>query len=107
MTLGNIMQLYNSEEECLVGVSLTSRLSISRAFRPASIPIADVFRGYKYLWFLQIKHVPQTFITANLISHACMLQKSCYSTKIKSTKTFLKGISAKIYTLEIYTLLRY
>ncbi len=52
------------------------------------------YRGYKYSWFSRIKHVPRTFITLNLISHACMLQKGCYSTKM----------NAKIYTLEIYPL---
>ncbi len=69
--------------------------------------IAGVFRGYKCWgykcsWFSRIRHVPRTFITTNLISHACMhAAKRRYSTKVK---TFLKGISAKIYTLEIHPL---
>ena len=39
----------------------------------------------------------------NVVSHACMLQNGCYSTKIKSAKIFLTVNPRKfIYTLEIY-----
>ena len=53
--------------------------------------IEGIFRGYKCSWFSRIRHEPRTFITVNLIFHACMLQKRRYSTKIKSAKTFLKA----------------
>ncbi len=33
-----------------------------------------------------------------------MLQKGCYSVKIKSAKNLSNGRSAKVYTLEIYPL---
>ncbi len=43
--------------------------------------IVTVFRGYKHvnLWFSRIRYVPRSFITTNLILHACMLQKMHYS----------------------------
>ena len=44
--------------------------------------IAGIFRGYKCSWFSRIRHVPRTFITANLISHACMLQKGAIPRKL-------------------------
>ena len=53
--------------------------------------IEGIFRGYKCSWFTRIRHEPRTFITTNLIFHACMLQKRRYSTNIKSAKTFLKA----------------
>ncbi len=61
--------------------------------------IAGVFRGYKFSWFLRIRHVPWIFIIANLISHAHAV-KRCYSTKIYftkiySAKTFLKAFPWK------------
>ena len=71
----------------------------SRTYR-----IVGIFQGYKCSWFSLIRHEPRKFITANLILHACIAAKKRYSTKIKTAKTILKGISAKIYTLEIYPL---
>ncbi len=43
--------------------------------RQYHILYSGYIRGYKYSCFSWIRHVPQTFITANLIFHACMLQK--------------------------------
>ncbi len=62
--------------------------------------IAGIFRGYECLWFSRIRHEPRTFITANLILHAWMLQKGAYSTKIKSAKTFLKAFPRKCIPLK-------
>ncbi len=42
----------------------------------------SIFQGYKCWWFSRIRHVPRTFITSNLISHACMLQKGTISRKL-------------------------
>ncbi len=51
--------------------------------------------------------VPRTFIPTNLIPHACMLPKGCYSAKIKSAKTFLKVFPRKFIPMKIirYTVL--
>ncbi len=64
---------------------------------------AGIFRGYKCSKFSQIKHVPQTFITANLISHACMLQKLLFH-DIKFAKAFLKVFPQTIYPRNIPTI---
>ncbi len=44
--------------------------------------IAGIFRGYKCSWFSRIRHVPRKSITANLISHACMLQTAAIPRKL-------------------------
>ncbi len=50
--------------------------------------IAGIFRGYKCSGFSWIRDVTQAFITPKL-NIACMhAAKTCYSTKIKSGKTF-------------------
>ncbi len=70
-----------------------------------SLPyIAGIFRGYKCSWFLRIRHEPQTFITANLILpasgvHACSKKALFHENLIRENLS--KGISAKMYTLEI------
>ncbi len=58
--------------------------------------IADNLRGYQYLWFSLIKRVPRTYIPTNLIPHACMLAKGCYS-----AKTFLKVFPRKFIPTKI------
>ena len=78
----------------------------------AKYRIACIFRGYKCSWFSLIKHLPRIFITTNLISHAYMLQKDCYSTKNKFPKTFLtvnprKFIPAKYTRYTVVLSLKY
>ena len=55
-----------------------------------------VFADYNY------RHEPQTFITAKLILHACMLQKDAIPQTL-NMQNLSKGISAKLFILEIYT----
>ena len=58
----------------------------------ASYRIAGNFRWYKCSWFTLIRHVPRTFIPTNTV---CMLAKAAIPRK---------GLSAKVYTHEIYLL---
>ena len=79
---------------CIIGVHEGGQTpqSCHQADLEDEYRIEGIFRGYKCSWFSRIRHEPRTFITANLIFHACMLQKRRCSMKIKS---------ATIYTLEI------
>ncbi len=47
----------------------------------------NIFRGYKCLRFSLIKHVLQTFIPMNLISHACC-KKAAITRKLNPQKPF-------------------
>ncbi len=67
-----------------------------------SVPyIAGNFRGYKCSWFSLIKHVPRAFIPTNLIPHACMLAKGCYSVKINLQKPFWRYFREILYPRNI------
>ncbi len=49
-----------------------------------------IFRAWRQNHAYCKRSIPRTFMPTNLIPHACMLAKGCYSAKIKSAKTFLK-----------------
>ncbi len=57
--------------------------------------------GVNVFVVLLIKHVPRIFIPKNLIPHACMLEKGCYSAKTKSAKIFLKVFPRKFTPTKI------
>ena len=73
---------------------------ISQLIKHIKYRIAGILRRYKCLLIKHnYVHVQQTFI---LISYAYMymLQKGCYSTQIKSSKTFLTVIPRKLIPLK-------
>ena len=63
--------------------------------------IAGIFRGYKCSRFLWIRDVPQAFITPNLISHACMLQKRAIPRKLNPWKPFWRHFRENLYPRNI------